>query len=141
MFCFLLSLFYQERCPIKIPFKKSAHPLPAPLQYHKGLLHKICFLCSSPFLFSTIFWRRDAPACQGTAPRSSVRFRCCRVLRCNSRRAFRPPVPQIFLSAARFLRRSLQRSYHVSRQSDLGPPCAFNPEFYRRWRWLPPATE
>ena len=61
----------------------------------KGLLHKVRSLCSSPFLFSTKFWRRDAPVCPDTAPRSSVRFRYCKALHCNNRRAFRPPVPHI----------------------------------------------
>ena len=29
----------------------------------------------------------------------------------------------------------LQGSYHVSRQSGIGLPCTFNPEFFRQWRW------
>ncbi len=37
--------------------------------------------------------KRDVPVCPDTAPRSSVRFRCCRDPLCNSRRTFRLPVP------------------------------------------------
>ena len=41
----------------------------------------------------------------------------------------------VFFTAARFLRRFLQGSYHLSRQSGIGLPSVFNPEFYRQWRW------
>ena len=35
----------------------------------------------------------------------------------------------------------LSTLYDVSRQSGIGLPGVFNPEFFRQWRWLPPATE
>lgn len=37
----------------------------------------------------------------------------------------------VFLCPNQFL----QGSYHLSRQSGIGLPCTFNPEFFRQWRW------
>ena len=67
--------------------------------------------------------KRDVPACPDTAPRSFVRFRCCRVPLCNSRRAFRLPVPHSGAAAAEAPTGCCSTGSHSSCRCPLHPRC------------------
>lgn len=67
--------------------------------------------------------KRDVPVCPDTAPRSFVRFQCCRVPLCNSRRAFRLPVPHSGAAAVGVPAGCCSTGSHSSCRCPLHPRC------------------